>query len=340
MPGHDIIVIGCSAGGMEALKQVVGGLPKDFPAVVFIVWHMSPHMGSLFVLPETLKRSGKLTAAAAEDGKAMQRGRVYVAPPDHHLMLERDHMRLTRGPKENRFRPAIDPLFRSAAYHFGPRVIGVILTGMLDDGTAGLWAVKDRGGITVVQDPLDAEYPSMPRSAQQYVETDHCVPAKDIAPLLIRLAQTPADGAPIAPLSKGLDVETKIALGQNAERMGVMELGELSPFTCPECHGTLIQMHSGGIPRFRCHTGHAYSVQSLLGDLSESMENTLWSAVRSLEEAALLTRQMSDHLRSLGQTEAADAYAGKAADALRRAERIRQTAMHQGSVAAEAGDAR
>ena len=191
MAGHDIIVVGASAGGPESLQLLMSALPPELPAALFVVVHFPP--GSRSFLPAILSRAGPLVATHATDGEAIRHGHVYIARPDHHLVLERGYVRVTHGPKENRFRPAVDVLFRSAAYAYGPRVIGVILTGQLDDGTAGLWAVKDRGGLAVVQDPQDALSPSMPRSALQHVAEDYCLPIAEIGPLLERLTGEPAE---------------------------------------------------------------------------------------------------------------------------------------------------
>lgn len=186
MPGHDIIVIGASAGGVQALKTLVGSLPRKLPASIFVVLHIPAESPSL--LPEILSRAGPLEAVQAVDGIEIEHRCIYIAPPDHHLLIEHGHVRVVRGPKENRHRPAVDPLFRSAAQIYGTRVVGVILTGGLDDGTAGLLAVKRRGGIAVVQDPDEALYPGMPSSALANVEVDYRLPLSSIGPLLVRLA--------------------------------------------------------------------------------------------------------------------------------------------------------
>ena len=191
MAKRDIVVIGASAGGFDALKQIVSGLPGDLPASLFIVWHIASEVRSIF--PEVLHRAGPLTAAHAVNDERIEPGRIYVAPPDHHMLLVKGRVRLSKGPKENRFRPAIDPLFRSAAFAYGPRVIGVILSGALDDGTAGLWIVKEYGGLAVVQDPADAEVASMPENAVQAVRVDHVVTVSEIAALLTKLVSTPVN---------------------------------------------------------------------------------------------------------------------------------------------------
>jgi two-component system chemotaxis response regulator CheB len=194
---HDrLVVIGTSAGGIEALRAIAAALPADFPAAIAIVMHLSPQ--SPGILDDILNRAGPLRADVARGGERLQPGHIYVAPADAHLLVEPGRLRLTRGPKENRFRPAIDPLFRTAAQVYGPAAVGVILTGNLDDGTAGLWAIKKLGGTTVVQDPADAMFPAMPESAVRHVEIDHVVPLAAIAPLLVRLttSRSPAKRTP------------------------------------------------------------------------------------------------------------------------------------------------
>ncbi|MCH5598844.1 chemotaxis protein CheB [Niabella ginsengisoli] len=188
MSRRNIIVIGASTGGFEAIQKLVSGLPRHLPASVFIVWHISPEVRGL--LPTVLNKYDTLPAVNAFDGQLIEEGHIYVAPPDHHLILEEGRMRITRGPKENRFRPAVDPLFRSAAYVYGSKVIGIVLSGALDDGTAGLWMVKHFGGTVVVQDPSDAAMPSMPQSVLRAVKVDYCVPVAEIPLLLERLCAT------------------------------------------------------------------------------------------------------------------------------------------------------
>ena len=195
----DIIVVGASAGGLEALRVIVGALPADLSASLFIVMHTAPDAPG--ILADILNLAGRLTAKSAKDNELIRPGTIYVAPPDRHLLIEATVVRVTLGPGENRFRPAIDPLFRSAAQTYGPRVVGVILTGYLDDGTAGLLMVKQMGGTAIVQDPSDALVPFMPQNALDHVNVDYCLPINEIAPLLVRLSETVADslivGAPL-----------------------------------------------------------------------------------------------------------------------------------------------
>ena len=290
---RDIIVIGSSAGGVYALQQLVSSLPKDFEASIFIVQHLSP-AGTSF-LPEILSKHGNLKAVHPKDGEKFERGCIYIAPPDYHILIERDKILVKKGPKENRFRPSIDALFRSAAYNYGSRVIGVVLTGMLDDGTSGMWSVKRLGGTGIIQEPEDAQYPAMPKSVLEYVSVDYIKPVSEITALLIKLVQEdiPDEGYnQKAELQKTelnrMKIEIDTAAQRNGFERGIMEIGELSPLTCPECHGVLIKLEEGNVVRYRCHTGHSYQAHSLLAGLTESVEMKLYEALKSLEETVML----------------------------------------------------
>ncbi|HEY0543911.1 MAG TPA: chemotaxis protein CheB [Pyrinomonadaceae bacterium] len=329
MPGHDIIVVGASAGGVEALSRLARGLPHNLPASLFVVLHISAQMPS--ILPQILTRAGSLPAAHAVDGERIERGRIYVAPPDNHLLLEDGHMRVVHGPKENRYRPAVDPLFRSAAIAYGTRVVGVVLTGALDDGTTGMLAVKKRGGTSVIQDPREAMYSGMPQNVAQNVEVDYRLPIDEIAPLLVRLSDQPALEEGAYPVTDELRIENRIA-EQEMDTEGLLksvgELGALSSFTCPECHGTLWELRHGELLRFRCHVGHAFSAESLVVEQSQELENALWSALRSLEEKATLTRRMAKRARERRMERAADNFEAKAESAARHAEVVRQVLLN------------
>jgi two-component system, chemotaxis family, protein-glutamate methylesterase/glutaminase len=294
MTHRDIVVIGASVGGLEALKILIAGLPADFPAAVLVVVHTSPHSPNY--THTILARSGTLPVTNAEDGEALIPSHIYVAPPDRHLLLGSGAIRVTRGPKENRSRPAVDALFRSAAQNFGPRVIGIVLTGNLDDGTAGLWAIKDCGGTALVQAPNDAEYPSMPESALKHVAVDYTLPVADMPRLLVELTRKPVNVPQPVSLDK-LRIETSIALEGNGLKEGVMKLGDISPNTCPECHGVLVRIKEGSIIRYRCHTGHAYSLETLLAEVNEEIDITLVSAMRAIEERILLLDEMENTAR-------------------------------------------
>ncbi|MBD1846684.1 chemotaxis protein CheB [Cyanobacteria bacterium FACHB-63] len=321
----EIIVVGASSGGLGAFETLVSQLPPNLPAAIFIVWHISPDHPSL--LPEILARFTSLPVTHAVDGEPIRRGRIYVAPPDHHLLVEPEIVRLSRGPKENRFRPAIDVLFRSAARYYGSQVIGVVLSGSLDDGAAGLYAIKERGGIAVIQDPLDALFPSMPRAALKVVNVDYCVPTNEMGTLLTRLANQTIPEQEENAVSENMEIEVGIAQEDNGLELGIMKLGDLSPFTCPECHGVLLQLKEGNLLRFRCHTGHAYSLNTLLAEVTQSIEETLWGGLRTIEESELLMTHTAKHLREMNEHEAADLLSQKAKDAKRRANLVRQAVM-------------
>lgn len=333
MPNRNIVVVGASLGGIEALKALVRGLPPELSASIFIVLHTAPE--SPGILPDILSRAGALPAAFPAHLDRFRPGQIYVAPPDHHLLVEPGFVRLTRGPKENRFRPAIDPLFRSAAQAYGPRVIGVILTGLLDDGTAGLWAVKQCGGTAVVQDPQDALAPSMPLSALKHVEVDYSLPVAEIGPLLAQLTSTPATEKGVSPVSEEIKAEVRIANDGNALEAGVLKMGEPSLFTCPECHGALVQIAEGDRIRFRCHTGHAFSLDSLLADVTGQIEDSLWSAIRTIQESVLLMRHLAGHLMRGNYQHAAAALLQKAEEAEQRAAIVRRAAFSHEKLSGE-----
>jgi two-component system chemotaxis response regulator CheB len=303
------------------LRAVVADFPPNLPAALFVVWHIAPESPAL--LAEILQRAGPLPALHPHDGDAIHPGRIYVAPPDHHLLADDGRVRLSRGPKENHFRPAIDPLFRSAARAYGPRVIGVVLSGALDDGTAGMEAIKARGGIAVVQDPREAINPAMPQSVLAHVAVDHRVPAAAMGSLLADLASRVAAEGGTEPMTEHLEIETRIALEENALEAGILQLGKHSPYTCPECHGTLLQVTTDGILRFRCHTGHAYTVNSLLAEVSGSIEAALWSAVRTIEEQVLLLRHAAGHVRATGEPTAVDRLLEQAREAEQQVQLVR-----------------
>jgi two-component system chemotaxis response regulator CheB len=334
MPGHDIVVVGGSAGALEAMKSLAGNLPADFPAAVFMVLHISPTNPGL--LPGILTRVGRLRAEPAIDFEPITPGRIYIARPDHHLILEPGRVRVCRGPKENCSRPALDPLFRSAALAFGPRVVGVVLSGGLDDGSYGLWAIKTRGGLATVQDPHEAEVPSMPLNALRQARVDYTLPVAEMPSLLIRLASEPInDNGSAYPPPAGLETETRISMEDQPLRSGLRKLGDPSLFACPECHGTLFKLHTGGGTRFRCHTGHAYTAKSLLAHLLESVEDSLWVSVRAVEEFSLLTEHLASHLREAGDQTMAARYEKEAASARGQAESIRQTITDNDAMTSE-----
>lgn len=338
--GHDRIVIGASAGGIALLKQILARLPEKLGAAVFIVVHTTPHMPSK--LAGLLDAAGPLPAAFPEDGDPILPDRIYVAPPDNHMLVRRDRISVVRGPKENFTRPAIDPTFRSAAISYGPRVVGVVLSGALDDGTAGLVGIKARGGIVIVQDPNDAEQPSMPLSALEHVAVDHCVGGEEIGPLLVSVARQPAAPENQHPIPDWLDAESQIAEAATMQSLQRLDdVGVPSRLSCPECGGVMYEMNVDNLVRFRCRVGHAYSSKSLLADQTASLEASLWAGVRALEESSLLMERLSERAtrRSGGESVAADLRPviearKRQANDLRR---FIKTALGEGSFSAEPG---
>jgi two-component system, chemotaxis family, protein-glutamate methylesterase/glutaminase len=287
--GRDIIVIGTSAGGLEALGEVVGRLPPDCQASVFVVQHMTRENTGAALLHHLQNRT-TWHCSLAEDHERFRPRRIYIARPDYHLLIKLHQMLVTKGALENRYRPAIDPLFRSAAVSHGPRVIGVVLSGMLDDGTVGLAAIGKCGGITVVQDPKDAAYPEMPESALNNVRVDHCVPLMAVAPLLARLSRERRGKRKAVPL----DVRTEAVIAERvlSDVAQINGLGRQVPYNCPNCSGVLWEVHPS-TGRYRCHTGHSFTASALLSGQSQKIEETLWTSLRMFEERKNLLNTMA-----------------------------------------------
>ena len=283
-PATRLIVIGASAGGLTPLRTITSALPPELPATVLVVMHISSTANS--VLPAILSRGTDLSVAPAQDGMEIRHGRVIVAPPDRHLTVVDGRVELTRGPRENGHRPAVDPLFRTAADQYGPACAGVILSGSRDDGAVGLAQVKANGGVTIVQDPDEATYEGMPVSALAGTAVDFMLPAERIAELLVALAEGRVDskkvnGAPVTPY---------------------VRQDEILSVLCPECGGTLFQGDELGVTYFHCHVGHRYSARSLLAAHAEGVERAMWTAVRSLEDRAGLLRRMAARATATGST--------------------------------------
>ncbi len=305
---RDIIVIGASAGGLPALLELVRAFPADMPAALFIVVHTSAEGPGL--LAALLDRAGAMPAAAAEDGQAVAPGRIYVAPPNRHLLLEEGRIKLAPGPKENGFRPAVDPLFRTAARSYGRRVIGVVLSGGLDDGTAGLGLIKRMGGVALAQDPADAMYASMPASAAANVALDFVLPARTMGAKLVELCGVELTGEAVMPDSAQHDIAEH---GDQALLHDAVP-GVATPFTCPECGGALWEQRERQQLRYRCHVGHAYTGDGLLFANDSELESALWWAVRSLEESAALHRRLARHATERHLAGVAETYEAKAGE--------------------------
>jgi two-component system chemotaxis response regulator CheB len=289
MEATRIIVVGASAGGLEALTALIAPLPKDFPAPVFIVQHLAADTTGQ-VLVETLQKSGKLNCKHPRHGERFVPGQIYVAIPDHHMLVTKDRIIVSKGARENRSRPGIDPLFRSAAVAYGAKVIGVLLTGYLDDGTSGLLAIQRCGGTCIVQDPSDAAYPDMPQNALNNLKPDYCLPVAAIGQLLTEVILKPVPKSPRVP--EDIASEATIAERVVSDVTAVENLGEQVPFNCPNCDGVLWKIQKGNLLRYRCHTGHAFTADVLLAEQTRNIEETLWVALRMFEERKNLLNTM------------------------------------------------
>jgi two-component system chemotaxis response regulator CheB len=284
LPFHRLIVVGASVGGVAALLSLVSHLPSNFDTPLLVVLHTGAHPS---ILPELLTQRGRMPAAHAVNGEAIQPGRIYVAPPDHHMLVAGERIRLTRGPKEHHTRPSVDPLFLSAALHHGPAVVGVVLSGTLEDGTAGLQAVKACGGVALVQEPSEAQAPGMPRSALRYVQVDHRLPMRALAEQLVALASEPPPPR-MQPPPLRLVHEMRLIEGEGNAMENLEAIAQPTPFVCPDCKGGLWQVDGAAPVRYRCHTGHAFTLKTLQQALTETMDEALWTAVRSLQEQTVL----------------------------------------------------
>jgi two-component system chemotaxis response regulator CheB len=300
---RDIVVIGGSAGSIESLKTILSGLPPDFPASVFVVVHVPADYPSL--LARLLSRAGPLPATNPPDLEQIRRGHIYVARPDHHLLIEDGRVRVQRGPRENRHRPAIDPLFRTAAREYGPRVIGIVLSGLQDDGSAGLYAVKQRGGVAIVQDPRDTLWSDMPNHALAYAGPHYVLRTRDIAPNIAQLVYA-GESAMVKKNSRkkpsGKNHKNRVRESSGLDEPTTNQdtsysdegQGTPSVFACPECRGVLWELKDDEMMHFRCRVGHSFGTESLTKELSTASENALWAAVRALEEKAAMQRRVAD----------------------------------------------
>ena len=288
MANRNIVAIGTSAGGVEALRSVVGALPARFPAAILITIHLPSHSRSS--MAELLTRAGPLKASFAAEGMIVKNGRIYVARPGYHLIIEGERLALGTGPRENKTRPSIDPMFRSAALCCGNRTIGVVLTGTLGDGAAGLWAIKEAGGITVVQDPQEAAFPEMPLAALSHLDPDHLTKLPDLPRLLETLVNQPA-GEP-RPVAPGMKYEVEVAKGGPSTMQQMDRIGKRSVLTCPDCAGIMWELDNGKLTRFRCHQGHAYSAEVMGIAMEDALRHALGSGVRALEERIALIKKL------------------------------------------------
>lgn len=295
MANQDIAVIGASAGGVQALQKIVSSLPEDYPGSIFVVLHIAPTAPT--VLHNILTRAGKLPATMARDGEPIRPGHIYVAVPDRHLMVESGKIRCSFGPRENRHRPSIDVLFRSAALAYGPRVVSVLLSGMRADGVSGMHAVKRGGGTVLVQNPEEALYPSLPEAGIEFDHPDQVLSLEKIAEELVRRSSTKVKEQTPTPV----DLERELRFARGKAGPSDYPQGEPSAFACPDCNGALWKLKEGDSERYRCRVGHAFSESDLVISKSEALEDALWAALRSLEESAAIERRAAAHARGPGK---------------------------------------
>jgi two-component system chemotaxis response regulator CheB len=316
-------------GGVEALRFLAGEFPPDLPTAVLVVIHLSSRFHSN--LDAILTQAGPLPATFGKDGESVDKGRIYIAPPERHLLLDGDRLALGTGPRENHARPAIDPLFRSIALCCGPRAIGAVLTGTLGDGASGLQALKQCGGLTVVQDPSDAAFPEMPTTALSLSQPDQ---VESLAGLPALLENLPA--GQIVPVPENIKYEVEIARSGRASMSNMDRIGRRSVLACPDCHGVMWEIDEGDLVRFRCHVGHAYTAELMSLALDENLTGALASALRALDERVALAQKLHKQARGSGRTELAESWLGKAQEFEREANVIRDSINRFDEIAARA----
>jgi len=317
-----IIVVGTSAGGMNALIELVSQLKENMDAALFIVMHLSRTSISDFLV-HRLQPHTSLKCEVATEGSPIREGHIYVAAPNQHLLVKKGKILLGRGPEENRWRPSIDVLFRSAAAAYSTRVIGAVLTGSLDDGTTGMLAIKRSGGTCIVQDPNEAEYPDMPLSVLNNMEVDHCIPLHQMGEAIFGI--TKSDPEEIA-APQDVIIESEIAERVVVDYTHVRQLGVKSIYACPDCGGGLwdINKQNGRPGRYRCHIGHSYSEKDLVVKQGEILESTLWTALRIMEERRNLLRKMEDDNIKKGLSKMAASYQEKGEDIQFHVDRMKE----------------
>jgi len=320
MAKHDIVVMGASYGGLAAYTRILSRLQKDFPASIFLVLHISPRHPSY--LEQILSGRVRLRVIQPKGGEKPEKGTLYVAPPNRHLILKEDHIAVVKGPRENLARPSIDVLFRSAAVAYKTSVIAVLLTGLLDDGVSGLSAVKRCGGITIVQDPAEAEAPDMPNAAISHAPVDHILTLEEIAARLQEIVDSPAEKPSRIP--EELMDEVKISEHESMDLADMEKIGDLTPFTCPECGGVMWSVKNEPLSRFICHTGHSFTTEAYISEQAKLIENSLWSAVRFMQERVKVLEKMVATDKENGRSRSAVEYEKKIQELKHHAHVIRR----------------
>jgi two-component system chemotaxis response regulator CheB len=320
MANRDIVVIGGSAGSIGPLKTILAELPPDFPAAIIVVVHVPAQSTGVFVTVASAVTA--LPVKNASDGDAVLPGRIYLAPPDRHLLVIDGTFRLGHGPRENLVRPAIDPLFRSVALEYGPRCIGVILSGMLNDGASGLATVKDAGGIALVQTPKNAEYADMPLSALEATPVDLSANASEIAGAIKRLVAEAPDKA--RPLSASVKLEVEIAAGRRADTAKTVQIADPVALTCPDCGGVLSEVRDSRPVRFRCQVGHSFTDKALASEKEDAVDEAMRVALRIIEERAFLVDRMAKDAINAHRSGMAEMHEQRAIEYRRHADLLRQ----------------
>jgi two-component system, chemotaxis family, protein-glutamate methylesterase/glutaminase len=323
MANRDLVVIGGSTGAIEPLKIVLSMLPVNFPASVLVVIHIPSNSTGIFTT--VASAAGPLPVKNAEDGELFKPGQVYLAPANHHLLVIDNKLKLGSGPRENLVRPAIDPLFRSAALSRGPRVIGIVLSGMLNDGASGLATVKRAGGLALVQTPADSIASEMPLAALEATPVDLSAPAVDLAQTLIRFVQEPA--GPSVPIANDVRLEIDIAAGGRTDTQLVEKMAHVTALTCPDCGGVLSEVNDSRPLRFRCQVGHAYTAKTLLSEQEDSVDEAMRVALRIIEERATLVGKMSADAARTNRLGMAEMYEERATEYRNHAELLRKTIL-------------
>ena len=335
MAHRDVLAIGTSAGGVAALTFLAKRFPRDFPAAVLVTIHLPSHVRS--PLDDLLSASGPLPAQFARDGDLVRKARIYIAPPNRHLLLDGEHVSLGEGPRENNARPSIDPMLRSTALCCGGRAIGVVLTGTLGDGASGLWAIRHGGGIAVVQDPKDAAFSEMPLTALNRAKPDHVVSLDEMPALLERLVRQPAGEA--RPLPRSIGYEVEMARTGRGDMDAMDTIGRRSVLACPDCGGVMWEIDEEDLLRYRCHVGHTYTAEVMSLALDESLRRALASGLRALEERVALARKLHRQAVDGGHRLLAENWADKARDFEREMDVIRSSIHRMDRIAAAAEEA-